>query len=231
LRVKRACANDPATLTGCNRGWRGICLCWSFSSLPCDAAVWEVSSWSARSPRGMSGRGRTRWTPTSGGASSGARTTWCRLVEGVGSSRSVGGRSGLASTHSAPRHKRGAMTVCPGPGCSVSCSSAAGGRLMPADRVPGLPQSSSTAPRAACWSTFVTLIPCGLVLEPVNGPSASPTRAAARSFERRTRDRRQSSSCPSPVRPSSSSRAASRWPRWRAVSSIMCSTMKRRSVT
>jgi len=106
--VKRACGVGPATLFGVIGLASGLLLLvvprsGPMTLLPCGRG--PVGAPAAR--EGSSGRGRTSWTPTNGGASSGARNDlrWGVVWEGVvGVPGPVGCRSGLTSTHSASRH-------------------------------------------------------------------------------------------------------------------------------
>jgi hypothetical protein len=106
-------------------GWLRAPPGWADCSAGSSSRLPGPSRRAARGPAGAPAaaqrRGRTSLTPASGGRPSGRGRAGCGLaytgVVCVFLAR--GWRSGLASTHPAPRQCAAAMTICPGPGCSV----------------------------------------------------------------------------------------------------------------
>ena len=89
---------------------------------------------SRRAARGQSWSARSRAAARTNELDAGKRRKIVKGEEGAGCDWIVRGRvlvpgagvrSGLTSTHPAPRQGAAAMTICPGPGCSVMRSSAA----------------------------------------------------------------------------------------------------------
>jgi len=121
--VKRAYGSGPVTTRAAGLGWL------FFWILPrsCPGFSRRAARGQAGAPAAAQRRGRTSWTPASGGRSSRARKGRLRLdCQGsCAGSRCVAG--GVVSQ--APIRRRllraAAMTMCPGPGCSVRWSSAA----------------------------------------------------------------------------------------------------------
>jgi hypothetical protein len=115
--VKRAYGSGPVA-TSCRPGWAD---CSSGSSSQVPGSSRRAARGQAGAPAAAQRRGRASLTPVSGGRLSRPRKgfrlrVW--FVRGRVPVPALGMRSGLASTHPAPRRqmRAAAMTMCPGPG-------------------------------------------------------------------------------------------------------------------
>jgi integrase len=117
--VKRAYGSGPVA-TCFRPGWAD---CSSGSSSQVPGSSRRAARVKLERPAAAQRRGRTSLTPASGGRSSRARKGgWLRLdCQGsrAGSRRVAGGVASQAPIRRRPGVRAAAMTICPGPGCSV----------------------------------------------------------------------------------------------------------------